>query len=133
MKGIPDVETAIARRRYWLRRHPAELAWEAELTARLDGTAKEPDRAPPDHERTPSDDGLEAALRPIDLRTIDLSPRRPRTGIERRLRETLGIGQPGDNRYPAPPSGRTRHRGPRSGPLTLKRAETTLPAVTARL
>jgi hypothetical protein len=77
VKGIPDVETAIARRRYWLRRHPAELAWEAELTARLDGTAKEPDRAPPDHERTPSDDGLEAALRPIDLRTIDLSPRRP--------------------------------------------------------
>src|SRR5205807_3800803 len=96
VERIPDVETAIARRRDWLRSHPAELAWEAELTTRLDGTAKEPDRAPPDHERTPSDDGLEPALRSIDLRTIDLSPRRPRTGIERRLRETLGIGQPAD-------------------------------------
>lgn len=96
VKCIPDVETAIARRRDWLRSHPAELAWEAELAARLDGTDKEPDRPPPDHEHTASDDGLEAALRSIDLRTIDLSPSRPRSGIERRLRETLGIGQPAD-------------------------------------
>jgi hypothetical protein len=103
VKCIPDIETAIARRRDWLRSHPAELAWEAELTARLDGTAKEPDRAPPDHERTACDDGLEAALRSIDLRTIDLSPI-PRTGIERRLRERLGIGQPADQmNIPLPP------------------------------
>jgi conjugative relaxase-like TrwC/TraI family protein len=96
VERIPDVETASAHRRDWLRNHPAELAWEAELVARLDGAAREPDRTPPDHEHTTSDDGLDAALQSIDLRTIDLSPRRARAGIERRLRQSLGIGQPSD-------------------------------------
>jgi hypothetical protein len=91
VERIPHVDAAITRRRDWLQSHPDELAWEAELTIRLDGTAKERDQAPPGHDHTAGDDGLEAALRSIDLRTIDLSPARPRTGIERRLRENLGI------------------------------------------
>jgi hypothetical protein len=77
VERIPDVETASAHRRDWLRNHPAELAWEAELVARLDGAAREPDRTPPDHEHTTSDDGLDAALQSIDLRPSTSRPAGP--------------------------------------------------------
>jgi hypothetical protein len=50
------------------------------------------------------EDDLDAAFRPIDLRTIDLTPKRPATGIEQRLREVLGIAPPGEPvNFPRPP------------------------------
>lgn len=86
---ISDVETAIARRSQWLLSHPAELEWEHELARRLEEVGRSPDRDSADrtsHER----DDVEVELG-IDLRTIDLSPRHRRSGLERSLREALGI------------------------------------------
>ena len=90
---IPEVEAAITRRSEWLLSHPAELAWEADLATRLAGPTNQPeatvlgpDHAEPDHD-------LEALLRSIDLRTIDLSAHLPRTGIERTTGDALGLSQ----------------------------------------
>ena len=85
---IPDVEAGIARRSQWLLDHPTELEWEADLAARL-VPARSADQSTT---RQPDDD--RAADLGIDLRTIDLSPPRPRAGIERRVREALGIDRP---------------------------------------
>jgi hypothetical protein len=98
---LPDVEIAITRRRDWLLNHPAELEWEADLATRLDGKAIEP--AVPDQDQSGIDDALEAALKSIDLRTIDLSPTRPRAGIEHHLREALGLRPSDPIHLPLPP------------------------------
>lgn len=45
----------------------------------------------PDHDLTVTAEAFEAALNSIDPRTIDLSPTRPRAGIEHHLRDALGI------------------------------------------
>jgi hypothetical protein len=91
---IPEIEAAIARRSQWLLDHPAELEWEAELAARL----RDPDRgldqsAAPMEGPEPED--LVAGLG-IDLRTVDLSPRLPRSGLERRLHDAIGITRHAD-------------------------------------
>jgi len=99
---IPEVERAIQRRRDWILSHPAELAWEAELAVRL-GDAMAPDAPVPDRHQMGVDDALEAALNSVDLRTIDLSPTRPRAGIERHLREALGIRPNDPIDVPLPP------------------------------
>jgi hypothetical protein len=90
---IPQVEAAIARRSDWLLSHPAELAWEADLATRLAGPTNKPEATVPGHDQAEPDHDLEALLRSIDLRTIDLSAHRPRTGIERTTREALGLSQ----------------------------------------
>lgn len=92
---IPDVERDIQRRTAWTLSHPAELEWEAELAARLAGRSTAADSPEPTRGLT-SEDDLDAASQPIDLRTIDLSPKQPVTGIEQRLREALGIAPPGE-------------------------------------
>jgi hypothetical protein len=103
---IPDVERDTQRRTAWILSHPAELDWEAELAARL-GEAKHLDPPGPEHDQTATEPDLEAALDSIDLRTIDLSPTRPRTGIEHHLREALGIPSADPIHLPFPPlSGR---------------------------
>lgn len=82
---IPEVETAITHRRQWLLSHPAELQWEHDLAARLEQTGRgKAQRAP----LQPDDREVEPG---IDLRTIDLSPRHPQSGLERQLWETIGI------------------------------------------
>ncbi len=82
---IPEVETAIAHRSQWLSNHPAELEWEHDLATRLGQTG----HGKAEREPVQPDD-REAELG-IDLRTIDLSPRHPKTGLERQLWETIGI------------------------------------------
>jgi conjugative relaxase-like TrwC/TraI family protein len=100
---IPDVETAIARRSQWLLDHPAELEWEHELAQRLDQHSRSPEHNTARHEPPQPDDDLAADLG-VDLRTIDLSPRHPRAGIERRVREALGIDTaPAEIDIPLPP------------------------------
>jgi hypothetical protein len=103
---IPELEAAITRRGNWLRNHPAEVAWEADLATRLADTGMGANASIPDPE--PSASGLDSALEQIDLRTIDLSPARPRAGIERRLGDALGITRPDDpiERLLRPPPGR---------------------------
>jgi hypothetical protein len=94
---IPDIDEAIARRRAWFLTHPAELAWEADLATRLLGHIDEPavpaehdqDGYGPDHAQPE----LEAALRSIDLRTVNHGDRRPRTLLERAVRDALGIAR----------------------------------------
>jgi conjugative relaxase-like TrwC/TraI family protein len=80
---IPEVETDITRRGDWLLTHPAELAWESDLASRLAGPTNEPEATLPGQDPAEPDHDLEAILRSIDLRTIDLSAHRPRTGFER--------------------------------------------------
>jgi hypothetical protein len=103
---IPEVEAAITRRSDWLLNHPAEVAWEADLATRLAGTGRDANQSTPGPEHSTSD--LDAALESIDLRTIDLSPARPRAGIERRLGDALGITRPDDpiEKLLRPPPGR---------------------------
>jgi len=48
----------------------------------------------PDHEHSVSN--LDDLVASIDLRTIDLSPGRPRIGIERHFDDALGISRPDD-------------------------------------
>lgn len=91
---IPDVTAAIEHRRAWILTHPAELAWEADLATRLADTSKTTEPPTPDHEHTVSDHDAVPAW--LDLRTIDLSPRRPRTGLERRLDDAFRIRRPGN-------------------------------------
>lgn len=81
---IPEVETAVTHRGDWILSHPVELAWEADLAARLTGRTQESTQKTPNQEHDPADLDAEAILRAIDLREIDLSPRRPDTWIERR-------------------------------------------------
>lgn len=47
----------------------------------------------PGHDHAEPDHDLEALLRSIDLRTINLSTHLPRTGIERTTSEALGLSQ----------------------------------------
>ena len=103
---IPAVEAALAKRRDWFRTHPDDLAWEADLAARLADASKTDGRRQPQHELSAGE--LEALLDAIDLRTIDLSLHRPRTGLERRLDDALGIRRPDDptDRLLRPPPGR---------------------------
>jgi hypothetical protein len=103
---IPEVEDAITRRSDWLLKHPAEVAWEADLATRLADTGRDADPSTPGREHSTSD--LDAALESIDLRTIDLSPARPRNGLERRLGDALGITRLDDpiERLLRPPPGR---------------------------
>jgi hypothetical protein len=56
-----------------------------------------------DREQTVAGYDLEAALNSIDLRTVDLSPTRRRAGIERHLRESLGIRPNDPIDIPHPP------------------------------
>ncbi|MGH8974756.1 MAG: hypothetical protein ACRD0C_16335, partial [Acidimicrobiia bacterium] len=93
---IPEVEAAITRRSDWLLSHPAELAWEADLATRLPGRTNEPEATAPGHDHAEPDHDLEALLRSIDLRTIDLSAHLPRTGIERTTSKALGLSQRAD-------------------------------------
>jgi hypothetical protein len=81
---IPEVEAAIARRSDWLLTHPAELAWEADIAARLAQPGSDVQAKTPDHDHAEPNLDLEALLRSIDLRTIDLPPRLPRAGTENR-------------------------------------------------
>ncbi|MGH9039220.1 MAG: hypothetical protein ACRDZ3_03220, partial [Acidimicrobiia bacterium] len=90
---IPDVEAAITCRGDWLLSHPAELAWEADLAPRLPGRTSEPEVTAPGQDHAESDHDLEALLRSVDLRTIDLSAHLPRTGIERSTSKALGLSQ----------------------------------------
>jgi hypothetical protein len=99
---IPDVETAIARRTQWLLSHPAELDWEQQLAMRLDraGLSRECDSA----DRTSRERGDVESDLGIDLRTADLSPRHPRSGFERSLRDALGVHRaPADLDIALPP------------------------------
>jgi chromosome segregation ATPase len=91
---LPAVEAAVERRQTWFLDHRAELDWEADLAARLAGATKATDLDSPEHEHNASD--LNELFRSIDLRTLDLSPSRPRAGIERHLYDTLGISRPDD-------------------------------------
>ncbi|MDQ1499104.1 MAG: hypothetical protein QOI86_2444 [Actinomycetota bacterium] len=93
VKRIPDAEAALQHRRQWILTHPAELAWEADLATRLLEASRTADPAP-DHEHSVND--LDAVLESIDLRTMDLYPGRPRTGLERHLDDALGITRPDD-------------------------------------
>jgi hypothetical protein len=89
---IPEVEAAIARRSDWLLNHPADLAWEADLAARLALPGSGPQARTPDHDHVEPDPDLEALLRSVDLRTIDLPPRGLRAGIENRTTsKALGL------------------------------------------
>jgi hypothetical protein len=92
VERIPEVEAAIARRSRWLLDHPAELEWEADLAARLRTSDRSPERSTARPDSIQPEDEL-ATDPVIDLRTIDLSPR-PRAGIQRRVREALGIDRP---------------------------------------
>ncbi|MGH8990926.1 MAG: MobF family relaxase [Acidimicrobiia bacterium] len=100
---IPDVETAIALRSQWLLDHPAELQWEADLAARLGYPDLTLDRGATRLEPPHPNADLG-----IDLRTIDLSPHLPRSGLERRLHDAIGITRPPDSPDIAlpPPPGR---------------------------
>jgi conjugative relaxase-like TrwC/TraI family protein len=89
---IPEVEAAIARRSDWLLSHPAELAWEADLTIRIGGRTTELD-SPLAGDEQPEPGHLEAILGSIDLRTIDLSAHPPRTGFERATSKALGLSR----------------------------------------
>ncbi|HKN88771.1 MAG TPA: hypothetical protein VJ622_00695, partial [Acidimicrobiia bacterium] len=88
---IPDVDAAIAQRSQWLLDHPAELEWEADLATQL--------RLPRPHlgrgatHREPPQPDADLG---IDLRTIDLSPHPPRSGLKRRLHDAIGITRPPD-------------------------------------
>jgi conjugative relaxase-like TrwC/TraI family protein len=92
VKRIPDVQAAIEHRRHWFLAHPAELAWEADLAVRLVETAKTADPPATEKEQHPSD--VDALLETLDLRTIDLSPARPRTAFQRRLDDAIGLSRP---------------------------------------
>ena len=114
---IPDVEAAIARRREWLLTHPAELAWEADLATRL---VKHVDEPVPiaGHCQDGLQPELETSRRSIDLRTIKLEDRKPRTRFERAVRDALGIARPRSHpQRPPPATARTRHRRPRPRPV----------------
>ena len=95
---IPDIEAAIQQRGDWLLDHPTELAWEADLATRLTGHVDEPGGPTAEPGQDPAEAAIEAALRSIDLRTINLPDRRPRAGIERAIHDALGI-----TRHPAHP------------------------------
>jgi hypothetical protein len=72
--------------------HPAELAWEADLAARLTGRTEEGREKTATHDQELAGLDAEAILRSIDLRTIDLSPRRPGAGLEHgRTDKALGL------------------------------------------
>jgi conjugative relaxase-like TrwC/TraI family protein len=112
---IPEVEAAINRRHEWLISHPAELAWEADLRARLDGRTDGLVTADHDHAANlESDDSLPS----IGLRTVDLSPRHGRTGMERAVADALGLRRTGDGAGIAIPShpGHGFDAGPDLGP-----------------
>jgi conjugative relaxase-like TrwC/TraI family protein len=113
---IPDVERSIQRRSDWLLSHPAELDWEADLAVRLAGEAKAVDTPVPNHDQGLTDQALEAALNSIDLRTIDLSSTRPHVGIERELRNALGIRPSDPISIPLPPLPGRGIDGPDLGP-----------------
>ena len=100
---IPDVEAAISQRGDWLLNHPAELAWEADLATRFAGHVDEPGRPTAEPGQDPAEAALEAALRSIDLRTIDLPDRRPRAGIERAIHDALGTTRHRSPDVPLPP------------------------------
>jgi hypothetical protein len=88
---IPDVEAAITRRGEWLLAHTPDLEWEADLRARLRGNAEHLEPDPPEGGAAHPRDELSPF--DIDLRTLDLSPRRPATGLDRRLEEALGLNR----------------------------------------
>ena len=90
---ISDVEASMARRSQWLVDHPAELRWEADLADRLGYPDTTLDRGATRSELPQPDDDLA-----IDLRTIDISPHQPRSGLKRRLHDAIGI-----TRHPDPP------------------------------
>jgi hypothetical protein len=101
---IPDVEAAIEQCCDWLLSHPTELAWEADLATRLAGHVDEPAVPSAEHDHDTAEPEFEAALRSIDLRTINLPDRRPRAGIERAVHDALGITRhPGHPDVPHPP------------------------------
>jgi len=92
---IPEVEAAISRRHDWFLSHPAELAWKADLSARLGRASDSPAAGHPQF-------GIDEALELI--RSVDLSQvHRPSAGIERRLREALGIERTDPIQLPLPP------------------------------
>jgi conjugative relaxase-like TrwC/TraI family protein len=99
---IPDVEATIARRSQWLSEHPAELEWEADLAARLAHPDHTLDRDVKRSDPLRRDDDLVADLG-IDLRTIDLSPHLPRSGLKRRLHDAIGMTRHPDRSDPALP------------------------------
>jgi hypothetical protein len=90
---IPEVEADITGRGNWLLSHPAALAWESDLASRLAGPTNEPEATPPGQDPAEPDHDLEAVLRSIDLRTIDLSARLPRPGFERDTSKALGLSR----------------------------------------
>jgi hypothetical protein len=113
---IPDVEAAIARRREWFLTHPAELAWEADLATRLVGHIDEPVPIA-EHGEDHAQPELEPSLRSIDLRTINLGDRKPRTRLERAVRDALGIArQRAHPDVPRPPLPGHGIDGPDLGP-----------------
>jgi hypothetical protein len=103
---IPDVEAAIQHRGGWILSHPAELTWEADLAARLADSSRTAEPPTPDQGHSLSD--LDDLLASIDLRTIDLSPGRPRTGLKRHLDDAVGITRRDDplDQLLRPPPGR---------------------------
>jgi len=116
---IPEVEAGVKRRGDWLLSHPPELAWEADLAARLTGRTEEGREKTATHDPEPADLDAEAILRAVDLRTIDLSPRRP-VGLEhgRTDKAALGLHRQLDApEIPLPPlPGRGLDAGPDLGP-----------------
>ena len=54
----------------------------------------EPESRAANHDQLESDYGLEALVRSIDLRTIDLSRHLPRTNSERTTSKALGLSSP---------------------------------------
>jgi hypothetical protein len=116
---IPEVEAGVQRRGDWLLSHPSELAWEADLAARLTGRTEEGREETATHDQELADLDAEAILRSIDLRTIDLSPRRPGAGLEHgRTDKALGLLRHLDGPdIPLPPlPGRGLDAGPDLGP-----------------
>jgi hypothetical protein len=88
---IPEVEAGVRRRGDWLLSHPAELAWEADLAARLAGRTEEGREKTATHDQDLAGLDAEAILQAVDLRTIDLSARRP-AGLEHdRADKALGL------------------------------------------
>jgi hypothetical protein len=73
--------------------HPAELAWEADLATRLIGHIDEPAEPTDKHGQDHAQPELEAALQSIDLRTVNLGDRKPRTRLERAVRDALGTAR----------------------------------------
>src|SRR5260221_2928341 len=65
--------------------------WEADLRSRLQGNAEHRNVALRERHPASGASGHELSPFDLDLRTVDLSPRRRATGLDRRLEDALGL------------------------------------------